>query len=226
MMLAMIQDDVRDLIRTKLAERRLSKKEVSEAIGRNHAYLHQFLEQGKPAALDENDRENLASVLHVEPDLLKSKVKMKPPINRPEMVRLPDIAPNDMIPVLGACEGGHDGQMLWNGDTVEHVKRPPQLANVPNGFAIYVVGESMAPRYMPGELVYIHPGRPAAVGDFVLVQLRPASGEPTPRAFVKRLAKRTAAKIVLEQYNPPKTIDVPAAEVVSIQRIVGSGEAR
>jgi phage repressor protein C with HTH and peptisase S24 domain len=56
------------------------------------------------------------------------------------------------------------------------------------------------------------------------VQLRAkAEGEPPP-ALVKRLAKKTGVKYVLEQFNPPRTFDIQIAEVVSIHRIVGSGE--
>jgi len=42
---------------------------------------------------------------------------------------------------------------------------------------------------------------------------------------IKRLAKRTGAKIVLEQFNPPKTFEIKSADMVSIHRVVGSGEA-
>jgi phage repressor protein C with HTH and peptisase S24 domain len=57
-----------------------------------------------------------------------------------------------------------------------------------------------------------------------MVQLRAkAEGEPPP-ALVKRVAKKTGVKYVLEQFNPPRTFDIPIAEVVSIHRIVGSGE--
>jgi phage repressor protein C with HTH and peptisase S24 domain len=62
------------------------------------------------------------------------------------------------------------------------------------------------------------------VGSYVLVQVKAKhEGEP-PGALVKRLARRTAQKIVLEQFNPPKTFEVPIKDVVSIHRVVGSGE--
>jgi len=41
---------------------------------------------------------------------------------------------------------------------------------------------------------------------------------------VKRLIKRSATKITLEQYNPPKKFDIKADDIVSIHRVVGSGE--
>ncbi len=46
-------------------------KAASIAMGRNAAYLHQFIYRGTPKALSENDREALAEHLGCEPDELK-----------------------------------------------------------------------------------------------------------------------------------------------------------
>ena len=129
----------------------------------------------------------------------------------------------DKLKVLGMAECGADGWSLWNGDVIDLIDRPASLVGVPNAYAVYVVGESMAPRYHPGEVVHIHPGRPVDVGAYVLVQRRGKQGEP-PLAVIKRLAKRTASKITLEQFNPPRTFDIKAADIVSVHRVVGSGE--
>jgi phage repressor protein C with HTH and peptisase S24 domain len=42
---------------------------------------------------------------------------------------------------------------------------------------------------------------------------------------IKRLVKRTGTKTVLEQFNPVKTFDIRNDDIVSIHRVVGSGEA-
>jgi len=57
----------------------------------------------------------------------------------------------------------------------------------------------------------------------VLVQRR-ARKDETPLAVIKRLVKRTPAKITLEQFNPAKVFDIKTADIVSIHRVVGSGE--
>jgi SOS-response transcriptional repressor LexA len=216
--------DVREFLRGKLAERGLSMKEASERIGRNHAYLQQFLERGIPAVLPEEARERLADLIGVAPDALRFG---GPPTHtgpRPAYLRLPPANPADRIPVMGVGEGGGEGKSLWNGEVVDYVPRPPALSGAPNGYATYVIGSSMEPRYHPGELIYVHPGKPVTAGAYVLVQLKPPQeGEP-PLALIKRLVKKAGSRIVLEQFNPPKQFDVPAREVVSIHRIVGSGE--
>ena len=60
-----------------------------------------------------------------------------------------------------------------------------------NAYAVYIVGDSMEPRYYAGELAHIHPGKPITIGAFVLVQIRPEHDGDTPKAVIKRLVKRT-----------------------------------
>jgi SOS-response transcriptional repressor LexA len=216
--------DVREFLRGKLAERGLSMKEASERIGRNHAYLQQFLERGIPAILPEEAREKLGEVLGVAPDVLRFGGPPSRPNARAPFLRLPPANPGDRIPVMGVGEGGGEGKSLWNGEVVDYVARPPALAGAPSGYATYVIGTSMEPRYHPGELIYVHPGKPVNPGAYVLVQLKPPEEGSPPLALIKRLAKKTANKIVLEQFNPPKQFDVSLKELVSMHRIIGSGE--
>jgi phage repressor protein C with HTH and peptisase S24 domain len=131
----------------------------------------------------------------------------------------------EKLKVLGMAECGADGWSLWNGDVIDLIDRPASLAGVPHAYAVYVVGASMEPRYHPGEVVHIHPGRPIEVGAYVLVQRKPKAAGDTPLAIIKRLARRTGAKITLEQFNPPRLFEIKAGDIVSIHRVVGSGEA-
>jgi phage repressor protein C with HTH and peptisase S24 domain len=131
---------------------------------------------------------------------------------------------NERVPVLGMAECGPDGWSLWNGDIIDTIPRPMNLAGAPKAYAVYIVGDSMEPRYYSGELAHVHPGKPVTIGAFVLVQIRPDQEDDTPKAVVKRLIRRSATKIVLEQYNPPKKFEIKADDIVSIHRVVGSGE--
>ncbi len=42
---------------------------------------------------------------------------------------------------------------------------------------------------------------------------------------MKRLVRRTANKVTLEQFNPAKEIDIKASDILSLHRIVGSLES-
>ena len=136
----------------------------------------------------------------------------------------PERWPRDLR-VLGMAECGPDGWSLWNGEVIEMTSRPPNLAGAALAYAVYVVGDSMEPRYHSGELVYVHPGRPVDVGAYVLVQVKPAHDGEAPKAVVKRLVRRSATKVTLEQFNPRKTVELKASDIISMHRVVGSGEA-
>lgn len=133
--------------------------------------------------------------------------------------------PFEHLRVLGMAECGPDGWSLWNGDVIDSIPRPPAVMGAPAAYAVYIVGDSMEPRYYAGELVFIHPGKPVTIGAFVLVQMRPEHDGDAPKAVVKRLIKRTGNKTVLEQFNPPKKFDIRNDDIVSIHRVVGSGES-
>ena len=221
---------VRELIRSKIDERSLSMSELSRhVLGRNHAYLQQFLERGVPAKLPEDMRALLAPALGVDESALREHPRAVPKALKPAPpVFASGFVPavnSDRLNVLGMAECGADGWSLWNGDVIDVTDRPASLRGVPGAYAVYVVGASMEPRYHPGELVHVHPGKPLTIGAYVLVQRRAKNDEDPPLAVIKRLVKRTGSKIVLEQFNPHKNFEIRADDIVSIHRVVGSGEA-
>jgi transcriptional regulator with XRE-family HTH domain len=69
-------DPVRERIVTLAAHRGLSLKQLSLKIGRNHAYLQQFVRRGTPRTLPEKTRLELAAILGVpDSDLMASKAR-------------------------------------------------------------------------------------------------------------------------------------------------------
>ncbi|MEM7173507.1 MAG: S24 family peptidase, partial [Pseudomonadota bacterium] len=127
------------------------------------------------------------------------------------------------LEVRGTAVGGEDAAFEFNGETVEYVCRPPGLTGNRKAFALYVVGESMSPRFEEGELVFVHPGRPAKPGNDVVVELHGRDGE-AGNCYIKRLVARTPSKLVLSQFNPAKNIDFPLAQVRNVLRILTPGE--
>lgn len=216
-------DPVRDLVRTTLSQRGLNMSQVSKALGRNHAYLHQFLDRGIPAQLPEEIREKLAEMLQVPESQLKGSGKHSFSASA-AVGRVAGRAAGDKIPVFGFGKPETAGSFIWSGDIVDYVFRSPQLVGATQGYAAYVDGSSMEPRYFPGEVIYVHPGKPVTTGAFVLVQVK-AEEEGTPRAFIRRLVKRSAGKLTFAQFSPPKEFDVRASDVLAMHKIVGSAES-
>ena len=127
------------------------------------------------------------------------------------------------IPAYGQAVGGRDGEFILNGNRIVDVLAPPSLQGVPDAYAVYVVGDSMEPRYFAGEAVFVNPRLPVRRGDFVVAQIAVADGEP-PHAYVKRFVARESRLLRLEQFNPKKTLEFPVGRVISVHRIIMGGD--
>ena len=150
--------------------------------------------------------------------LAEREIKSAPP-------ELPGAAsfPRD-VPVRGIAVGGDDGHFEFNGEVVDYARRPPGIAGARNVFAIYVRGSSMAPRFEEGELVFVHPDRPPVPGCDVLVELHGEAGQPG-LCFIKRLVRRTASRLVLAQFNPPREdLAFESGRVRNLFRILTPGD--
>lgn len=223
---------VRRMVAAKIKDDRLDMTDMSLKLGKNRTYIQQYITKGSPKWLPEDVRPGLARLLGVHESELRRPAPFRDGTVNQNQERNGTFSPQGvsvntgaLIEVMGMAECGPDGWSLWNGEVIDRVPRPPNLAGVPKAYAVYVVGTSMEDRYHPGELAYIHPGKPVTPGCYVLVQLQPKEDGATPRAVLKRLVKRTGNKIILAQLAPAKTFDLKADEILSMHRVVGSGEA-
>lgn len=216
-------DAVRQLIVSKVAELGLSLSELSLAAGKNHAYFQQFIKRGVPTRLPEEVRGRVAGILKLDEQQLKDASRSTGPAAAPNGEMAGRVAIESWIPVYGHAVGGNDGEFVLNGNKVTDVLAPASLSSVRDAYAVYVVGDSMEPRYFAGETVFVNPRLPISRGAFVVAQIATGDDEP-PRAFIKRFVSRDAKRLRLEQYNPPKTLEFPTAKVVSIHRIIMSGD--
>lgn len=66
-------DPVRRILREMLTEHDVEQKALSLAIGKNHAYINQYLEKGKPAKLGEDVRNDIGEFFDVNPELFRSE---------------------------------------------------------------------------------------------------------------------------------------------------------
>lgn len=132
--------------------------------------------------------------------------------------------PSKLIPVLGEAAGGSDGRYWFNGNPIDYVACPPSLDGVPGAYAIYVDGESMAPRYRPGEVVWVHPHKPARRGDDVIIQIRPKEDGEPPYGYIKEYVGWSGNRLTLRQHNPESQLTFDRDEVVSVHPIVLAGK--
>lgn len=130
----------------------------------------------------------------------------------------PPTGPAD-IELRGIAVGGDDGDFTLNGEVAGYVRRPPGIAHLRNVFALHILSDSMVPRYDPGELIYVG-GREPVPGDHVVIEMFPAEDAKAGKAYVKKLLRRTASEIEVEQYNPAKIYTFDRYAVKSVWRVI------
>lgn len=81
----------------------------------------------------------------------------------------------------------------------------------------------MEPAYRPGDLIFVHPGRPVVPGDGIVIQMHDGENEPL-RALLKRLIRRTTTKLMIERYNPAGQRELKMSQVAAIHRVLRSKE--
>jgi len=75
----------------------------------------------------------------------------------------------DQIPVRSAARGGGDQEMFLEDGPIGYTPRPANLGGVRSAYAIYMVGDSMEPRYEPGWLLHVNPFKPPTRGRDVVL---------------------------------------------------------
>lgn len=152
---------------------------------------------------DEAPPQETAAPLSASPADLVPNARPAPEIALPATFNLP----RD-LPALGTAAGS----MLGNGafqlstDTIDYLRRPPALLGVRDAYALYVEGDSMWPKFEPGDPIFVHPHRKAKPGDYIVIQ-EPDGSDDERRAYVKRLVKIAGNVLRVEQFNPRATID-------------------
>lgn len=81
-------------------------------------------------------------------------------------------APGGAIPVFAARFGAASGEMVVLPRVVTRIQPPGVLARTPDAWGLYVVGETMAPEFWPGDVALIHPLFPPRQMDPVLLRRR------------------------------------------------------
>ena len=172
----------------------------------------------------------IASFLRVSPEeVLRHAVAEPPAQSSPELPRpgrgrppaavssagLPRVA--DLIPIRGAGRGGSD-QTMFLADGLGYTPRPANLGGIREAYAIYMVGDSMEPRYEPGWLLHVNPFKPPTRGRDVVVYRQDNA------VLIKQFIGWEGDTLVLRQLNPADTLRVPRAEVRECHLVVGADQ--
>lgn len=226
----MASDRVRELILRRINELGLKETSLSLQIGRNWAYLNQFLKRGVPANLPEGVREKLAPLLDLNPNdmrlqeyeykksrgILHQRAESSLTVAQPHARTTNHFGP-DTIPLLGHANGSSDAILISTENEIGRVLRHPNQHGLKDAFALTVVGDSMAPRYYDGEVAYIGGKTGPKKGQDCIIELLNSEG------YLKEFVRRNDKEIICRQLNPPKEWKKKLSEVKSVHAVVGRG---
>lgn len=222
-----------DLIIRFREDRGLSQRDAAAALGLSPAGLGK-VERGETAR--PNNWEGIAAKIGIGIEEANAMIdldaadsekasKVSVALPAPALVtprfKLRRVSPGK-TPIVGMAAAGDSDRLVMLNDVVDEIATPPYLAGVEGAYALFVHGTSMVPRYYPGELVFVHPHKPMAPDRFCVVQVGRDKNSPEG-GFIKQFKSWNDGKLIVAQFNPERTIEFPANEVVDVHRIVGSG---
>lgn len=195
--------DPRQVLDALIVERGVGYAALSRMIGRNDAYLQQFIKRGTPRALAERDRRMLAAFLRVDEQVLGG-----PPVAAPPTIRRLDLAASAGPGAL-AEDDRPAGSMVI--DPAVLAGRDPALLSL-----LPARGDSMLPLIHDGDMMLVDASdrRPGARGGIYVVRLDGA-------LMVKRVSVRAGEAIVASD-NPdyPPIAPRPASDLEIAGRVI------
>jgi hypothetical protein len=157
-------DEVRAAIAKRSKEMKITLKELSKSLGKNDAYMHQFLYRQSPRKLPDRSAMELAEILmlpletvsHDAPFVPRQRENAAPPLfpvstNRPNAAEIPVFRDTEVIDKTVASE--------WTPQPIAGV--------VPLSFALWIT--EPRGRLAAGDLAFVKESQPPRVGDTVLV---------------------------------------------------------
>jgi len=135
---------------------------------------------------------------------------------RPPRALAPAFTPRaEPIPIRSAARGGGDQEMFLADGPIGYTARPANLGGVRGAYAIYMVGDSMEPRYEQGWLLHVNPFKPPTRGRDVVVY---KTGQAV---LIKQFVRWDGDALVLHQLNPPGDLRIPRDGVLECHLVVG-----
>lgn len=213
-------------IQERLETLGLSPRAVSLTVSGNPDTVRNIL-RGKSASPRVDTLEKLALVLKTTPQWLTGvDASSDAPAGAMaaglsgKIANMPAGAFANDVPVMGTAAGSlAQGAFQFEGGVIDYVRRPPALVGSRDIYAIYVEGDSMFPEHRAGDLRFVHPHRPARIGDSVVVQTRKHESAPI-EATIGHLKKVTHDRVILGKINPPASVDLIRGTVVAIHRVM------
>lgn len=207
-------DNLRKKIENLLKDKGISLSSASTKIGKNVAYLHQFINKGSPVELPEEQRIKLANLLEVDEQELTDKPLFRSLFKNKKS----NIANIDMLDVSACCGDGNENDLetvvgAWQLPLVDY--NAMSLSAPENIKLIKAVGDSMTPTVSDGDYVFVDISNQSINSDGVYV-LRLPTG-----LSIKRIQNSLTGDVIVRSDNPAyEPLTAKLGEVKILGRVV------
>lgn len=212
--------DPRAALDRLLADKGIDYARLSQVIGRNPAYIQQYIKRGSPRRLAEQDRSRIAAYLGVSEAMLGGPVQRVATVARtrgPGMILVPKLAIGASAGAGASIEGeAVEGEVAFDPKWLRELGADPRALSI-----IRVEGDSMAPTLNDGDDILVDGGDAAARlrdGIYVL--------RMDDVLMVKRVARAPGqgrVSVISDNAHYRSWDDLPMASVQLIGRVVWTG---
>lgn len=145
-----MEQDPREALDAIIQERGVDYVVLSKMLGRNAAYIQQYIKRGSPRKLDEDDRAKLAAFLNVPESRLGGPQSDASANDNVVYVRRRDVRASAGAGALAELEYDRDS-LTFNRQWLRKLGADPNRLSI-----ITVMGESMAPTLADGDAILVN----------------------------------------------------------------------
>lgn len=227
-----MSEELKTLIKQRLKELNLSARRASIAGGLHPDAIRNVL-RGKSKSPRGDTFHGIARGLKLDVDRLMAlagssalEAQDKAPGEAPNAISWSTLTAKDRqrtiqaptIPVFATKET-QEGGLLTMGQMIEQTAPSEPVQGVEGAYAIYAPNDLLAPRCEQGDLLHVHPYRPARPGKLVLVHFTDESGDA--RAILREFASGGSETVTLRTLNPAREETLARARITAIHLVVG-----
>lgn len=221
-------ENIYDRIQHRIKEVGTNATKASLEAGLSREFIRQLKYHPERSISGENAKK-LATVLETTADWLlyggpeiENHSNTKNEIAQIKAPRIQDM--NKDVPVYGTAAASHNGGAFQlDTGVIDYVRRPRALETAKDIYALYIEGSSMEPQYWPGDLVFVHPHKPARTGDAIILQEYDAQAQEIT-ATVGILLSKNGTHISIKKHNPPAELLIKRSNIRELHKVLSNNE--